>query len=261
VPGGRQGQWRWWIALGGLWGLLTLSNASLLLCFPAMVAWIGWPVLRQGGGGWSRLREPVAGAGAAVLLFALVMLPWWVRNELALHAFVPTRANLGVELYNSSLPSNDGLPWGTAMPLWRGDPVFQEYARMGEVRFAKMRQAAAMANLRAEPRLFVRWTLDRVLFFWDGTPHPADKRAGQEYLRELSYSFLSASGLLGLGLMLRRRVEGAGLFGLVFLLVPVPYYLVTVQARFRHPIEPLIAVLAVYLFRSAETRRAAARQG
>jgi hypothetical protein len=36
--------------------------------------------------------------------------------------------------------------------------------------------------------------------------------------------------------------------------MPVPYYLLTVQARFRHPIEPLIAVLAVYLFRSVESR-------
>jgi hypothetical protein len=59
-------------------------------------------------------------------------------------------------------------------------------------------------------------------------------------------------GLLGLALMLRRRVEGAGLFALVFVLLPLPYYLVTVQPRFRHPMEPLIAVLAVYLFRSTE---------
>jgi hypothetical protein len=54
--------------------------------------------------------------------------------------------------------------------------------------------------------------------------------------------------------MLRRRVEGAGLFALCFLLVPIPYYLVTVQARFRHPLEPLIAILGVYLFRSVEPR-------
>jgi hypothetical protein len=44
------------------------------------------------------------------------------------------------------------------------------------------------------------------------------------------------------------------LFALCFLLVPLPYYLVTVQARFRHPLEPLIAILGVYLFRSAEKR-------
>jgi hypothetical protein len=31
---------------------------------------------------------------------------------------------------------------------------------------------------------------------------------------------------------------------------------VTVQPRFRHPLEPLIAVLAVYLFRSTERRSA-----
>jgi asparagine N-glycosylation enzyme membrane subunit Stt3 len=69
----------------------------------------------------------------------------------------------------------------------------------------------------------------------------------------LSYCFLSVCGLLGLALMLKRRVEGAGLFALVFVLLPLPYYLITVQPRFRAPMEPLIAILAVYLFRSAET--------
>ena len=73
-------------------------------------------------------------------------------------------------------------------------------------------------------------------------------------LRQLNYASLSLCGLLGLALMLRRRVEGTGLFALVFLLAPVPYYAVTVQARFRHPLEPIIAILAVYLFRSAEKR-------
>ena len=30
------------------------------------------------------------------------------------------------------------------------------------------------------------------------------------------------------------------------------YYMVTVHARFRHPLESLIAILSVYLFQSAE---------
>jgi hypothetical protein len=33
------------------------------------------------------------------------------------------------------------------------------------------------------------------------------------------------------------------------------YYFVTVHARFRHPLEPLIAVLGIFLFQSAEPRR------
>jgi hypothetical protein len=242
--------WELWAGLGVLWGLIALSNASLLLCLPATMAWVAWPELRR----WRISWRTIAGAALTCVAFAVVLAPWVVRIERALHAFVATRSNFGVELYNSSLPSNDGLPWGTAMPLWQGDPVFQVYERMGEVKFAQMRQKEAMANLRARRGLFVRWTVGRFFFFWDGTPHPANGHAGMEYLRQLSYSFISACGLLGLGLMMRRRVEGAGLFALAFLLVPLVYYLVTVQPRFRHPIEPLIAILAVYLFRSTEPR-------
>ena len=42
---------------------------------------------------------------------------------------------------------------------------------------------------------------------------------------------------------------------LAFLIYPLPYYFVTVQARFRHILEPLIMVLAVNLFQSAEKRK------
>jgi hypothetical protein len=241
-----------WVCFGGLWGLIALSNASLLLCFPAMIIWIVWPELIA----WrlEALRRDVVGLVLACVVFVVVLAPWVVRNERALHAFVPTRANLGIELYNSTLPSNGGLPWGTAMPLWPGDPVFQQYVRMGEVKFAAMRQKQAIANLRSEPGLFARWTGGRILYFWEGTPHSPEGHPFLEYLRQLSYSFISLCGLLGLGLMLWRRVEGAGLLAACFVLVPVAYYMVTVQPRFRHPLEPLIAVLGVYLFRSAALR-------
>ena len=248
--GRRKEEGALWIVFGILWGLIALSNASLLLCLPAMVVWIAWPEVRR-----MRLSgKTVGGVVSTCVGFALVVAPWVVRNERVMHGFVLTRDNFGVELYNSSLPSNDGLPWGTAMPLWQGDPVFRVYEQMGELKFAQMREKQAMENLRAEPALFVRWTVGRFFFFWDGTPHPPDRHPVMEYLRQLSYSFLSACGLLGLVWMLRRRVVGAGLFALLFLLVPLPYYLVTVQPRFRHPLEPLIAVLAVWLFRSAERR-------
>jgi hypothetical protein len=237
-----------WFGFGVLWGLIALSNASLLLCLPAMMVWIVWPELRR----WRLSGRTVVGAVLTCVAFAAVLAPWVVRNERVMGAPVLTRDNFGVELYNSSLESNDGLPWGTAMPLWEGDPVFREYERVGELKFAQMRQQEAMANLKSRPGLFAKWTLDRFFFFWDGTPHAANGHLANEYLRQLSYSFLSLCGLLGLGLMLWRRVEGAGLFALVFGLAPLVYYMVTVQPRFRHPLEPLIAVLAVYLFRSSE---------
>jgi hypothetical protein len=241
-----------WAVFGCMWGLIALSNASLLLCFPAMMVWIAWPELRALH--WEALRREVVGAVVACVVFGVVMTPWVMRNERALHAFVPTRGNLGVELYESTLERNDGFPWGTTLPLWPGDPEFKLYVAMGEVKYSAMRGAQAKVRILAAPARTARWTLDRFLFFWDGTPHPPDRHPVQEYLRQLSYCFISACGLLGLALMLRRRVEGAGLFALIFLLLPLPYYLVTVQPRFRHPLEPLIAVLTVYLFRSTGNR-------
>jgi hypothetical protein len=276
-PGREQGlgrAWGLWVVLGVLWGGIALSNASLLLCLPAMMIWIAWPV-KQGlgireqglGAGWKGWLGGVLGGWAlTTVAFALVLAPWVARNERVLHAFVPTRDNFGVELYESTLEQNDGFPWGTTIPLWTGDREFQRYVRMGEVKYSAMRGAEAKARIEARPWRTAGWTLDRFLFFWDGTPHPANGKPVQEYLRQLSYSFISLCGLLGLILVVRlhpngqrtpagdpgRRLEGAGLFALVFVLLPLPYYLVTVQPRFRHPMEPLIAVLAVVLFRSAE---------
>ena len=73
-------------------------------------------------------------------------------------------------------------------------------------------------------------------------------------MRESDYAFLSISGLLGLALSLRRHVPAAGLFAAAFLTLPVIYYVITVQARFRHPLEPLITIFSVYLFQNADRR-------
>jgi len=266
-----------WLLFGFLWGLIALSNASLLLIFPASLLWILWPTsqniknlqqnfeglhpdpeLAEGEGSQyfgsrTTLRNNLPGALLACLTFAIILAPWIIRNERTLHAFVPTRSNLGIELYQSTLDANDGLPWGTTLPLWTGDPEFQRYVRMGEIPYGQLRGQQAKQRILARPGLFLHRTVDRFFFFWDGTPHPIDRHPAQEYLRQLSYCFLSACGILGLLLMLKRRVPGGLLFASIFLLVPLPYYLVTVQPRFRHPIEPLIAILGVYLFRSAQT--------
>jgi hypothetical protein len=239
-----------WAALGLLWGLIALLNPSLVLALFAEVVWVLWP--RRGE------KLALAGLAQAALcgaVMALVMLPWIVRNERVLHAFVPTRDNLGVELYQSTLEVNDGFPWGTSMPLWTGAPEFREYARVGEVAYSQHMGELAEQRIRRNPARIVRWTALRVQYFWCGTPHAEEKHPASEFLRQLHYGFLSVCGVLGLLLMLQRRVVGSWLFAMIFVSLPLVYYAVTVQPRFRHPLEPLIAVLAVFLFRSAQTDR------
>ena len=83
-----------WILFGLLWGLTALSNASLLLVFPATLLWILWPYDVS----IAHLKRNLTGAFLACLVFSAVLSPWIIRNEQTLHAFIPTRDNLGVEL-------------------------------------------------------------------------------------------------------------------------------------------------------------------
>ena len=236
-----------WLAFGSLWGLLTLSNASLLLCLPATAAWILWP-------NRAHLLRAARGPLFAALAFLAILSPWMIRNQRALHAFVPTRSNFAIEFSDSTEHWHDAFPWGTAMPRWAGDPDFQRYAAMGEIAYARLRGQDARARLLADPAWYIRCTLTRVHFFWSGLPHPPERHPLAEYFRTLSYAFISVCGLLGLGLALYCGVPAARLMLCVFLLLPLPYYAVTVQPRFRHPLEPLIAILAVFLFRSSSPK-------
>lgn len=247
-----------WLMLGLLWGLIALSNASLLLVAPATFVWPLWPSLREAARArrWQAFARPLGGAALATLAFAAVLAPWVIRNERVLHAFVPTRANLGVELWQSTHFDYYAIPWGHALPMWAGDPEFQRYIREGEVRYAAAKGVEARERIRAHPWPFARNILLRIQFFWFGVPHTSGPHPWNEFLRILNYSFPSLAALLGLALALRRHVAGAWMIFWSFVLLPLPYYLITVQARFRHPLEPLIAVLAVYLFRSSEPQMA-----
>jgi hypothetical protein len=241
---------RRWIAFGLLWGLIALSNSSLLPFLPVCGVWMLW-------GLWSAPRQLAPALRNAVLAgacFVAVITPWAARNWLVFHAFVPLRSNLGAELYESTLESNNGFPWGTTLPLAEADPEFQRYKRIGEIAFNQEQGARAVDAIRAHRRRFVEYTLRRIYFFWIGVPH-TDNGAFVEAVRTLDYSFLSLSGLLGVALALRRHVSGAWMFFWAFAILPLTYYVITVQARFRHPLEPLICVLGVYLFRSADRTR------
>ena len=242
-----------WVALGLLAGVIALSNSSLLIFLPACVVWMVWPV-RAG------LGKALGHASLAGVICIAVMMPWIVRNEVTLHAFVPLRSNLGAELFESLKPENGAFPWGSAVPLAVTAPQYKRYKQLGEVAYCKDQGARAMVVLKANKGRFVRMTLLRLDFFWFGVAHPTDKSVVGEVLRELNYGFVSVAGLLGLGLALARKVPGAWLFFWAFALVPLIYYLITVQARFRHPLEPLMTVLIVYLFRSAELPGGRARQ-
>ena len=92
--------------------------------------------------------------------------------------------------------------------------------------------------------------MKRFIYFWAGPP-----RLSQIWwLAEVKNSLFLASSVLmfwGLGRALRQRKPGAWLLFWLILLYPAIYYVVYPGQRYRHPIEPEMAILGVYLLTEA----------
>ena len=236
-----------WLLFAALWGLIALSNSTLLLFLPVCGVWILLAARPAGAG--------IKNAALAALLFLAILAPWTIRNWRVFHTFVPMRDNLGPELKASSGPGSNGFPVMATLPLVERDPQTMLYKSLGETQYVKLQGEEGKAFIAAHPAHYALISLKRFYFFWVSVPHPVERSAFNEFFRELSYCFLSITGILGLALALKNRIPAAGLFAWAFLLLPLTYYFVTANARFRHPLEPLIAILSVYLFQSAAPRR------
>jgi 4-amino-4-deoxy-L-arabinose transferase-like glycosyltransferase len=243
--GDTTGRWCWF---GLIWGAIALSNSTLLIFLPVAGIWILMGVRRE------VLVRSVGRAVLAGVVFVACIAPWTGRNWEVFHTFIPLRGNFGAELYMGNGPGSTGLLMENFHPFQDANQL-KLYAEMGEVRYVAMRGEAAKAFIASDRAHFVADCLKRVYFFWISVPHPADDAWYVEVGRVFNFAVASLCGLMGLGLALWRRVPAAGLMVWAFVLLPVPYYLVTVHARFRHPLEPLICILGVYLFQCAEPRK------
>ncbi len=234
-----------WALFGLLWGLIALLNPTPLLFLPVCVLWI---LLGAANPMQSCKRVLVAG-----LIWCAVIAPWTIRNERAFHSFIPLRGNFGAELYLGDGPGSTGF-------LMIYDHPYQSPSSCGSIaRWARcamrLRDQMARQAIRDNPGHFLADSVKRVYFFWSGVPRLFLDHPGVEAMRAFNYCFVSLAGLLGLALALRRHKPAAGLFAWAFLLLPLTYYFVTVHARFRHPLEPLICILGVYLFQSVKPHR------
>lgn len=238
--------WQQWAAFGLLWGVLAMVNPSPLIMLPVTALYILFAPQ------WQTKR--LAHAALAGVLFLAVIAPWTARNYAVFHRFIPLRDNFGAENYQGNSDWSTGFPWGRTVPL-ENHQILAEYARMGEPAWAADRAAKANAWIKAHPKRFVELSMKRAWMYWMGVPKSVEEAGVLEYFRLMSFQFLSLCGIFGAVLAVGRRKPAAWVFLSAFLLLPLPYYLVTVQARFRHTLEPLICILGVYLFQSAERRK------
>ncbi len=235
-----------WIAFGLLWGVAALTNTSLLSFLPASGLWAWY---RR----WKKGKRSLTGVMLASLFFAGAIAPWLVRNYETFGKFMFIRSNFGAELRFGNGPGADGT-WMSYVHPSQNVLEMRRYQQMGETGYVAERQREATEFIRADYERFAWISIKRFIYYWGGLPRSSEIPA----LAPLKNSIFLASSVLafwGLGRALRKRQPGAWLFLWLILCYPTVYYFVFPHPRYRHPIEPELGILIVYVIAEAESSR------
>ena len=250
IASGRRRSQLLWAGYGIGWALALLTNPAIGVLLPFFAAWLAWK-RHNSGTAW---KSPIA---IALLTCVLGILPWTARNYSAFGQWVPIKSNFGLEFWLGNNPEVK-IIW-----TWWRSPASDaaespELHRQGEIAYMHAKQSEALSFIKAHPGTFLDWSFDRFVDTWtalwdqraDPWVHALD--AGTAYA-----TFCSIFSLLALlGLLAARRADALETFPLsaAMLLFPLTYYITHSAIRYRHPIDPVMTVLAVYATACAYAR-------
>jgi hypothetical protein len=251
-----------WIEFGLLWGIAALNSTVLLSFLPASGLWAFYHQAgsghRSNGNSEQRsdrkhaLARSFAGAALASVVFFACIAPWLLHEYRAFGKFIFMRDNFGAELRLGNGNGADGT-WQQYLHPTQDVYAMRQYKAMGELSYIAMRKQQAMDYIKADYGRFTVLCLKRFIYFWAGPP-----RLSQIWwLAQVKNSLFLASSVLmfwGLARALRQRKPGSGLLFWLIVLYPAIYYVVFPSQRYRHPIEPEMCILGVYLLNEAEIK-------
>jgi len=233
-----------WMALGLLWGLIALTNTTVLILLPFSLGWLFYRLPAS--------FRPISGVAGSLLLVVLCVAPWTMRNFRTFGRFIFVRDNLALELHEANNNESSGLWTRSEHP--GNDPVaMHRFQERGEIGFMEEKRQQVKEFVRQHPGTFARFTLERVWFFWAAPPQ-ATIAAGYDlsFARHAAFLLAAISAFAGLILMFRSKNPYRWLLAPFLLIYPLPYYLVNPFPRYMQPIESVMLILIVYALSEAK---------
>jgi 4-amino-4-deoxy-L-arabinose transferase-like glycosyltransferase len=240
--------WSGWALFGALYGIGALGNPTMLAFLPFCGLWIWRQRYRRG-------LSSLGGIALSSVVFFLVLTPWLVRNYEVFGRFVFLRDDFGLQVRLGNGPYADGMLMPYLQPNLNTLEL-EKFQHMGELAYSNACKKLAFDWIQAHPGRFAVISLKRCFYYWNGVPKPTSSVAPVDF-RTAPFLATSVLALWGLGRALRQKRPGAWLFAGLVLTYPTVYYFVFPHARYRHPIEPELLILIVFLLSEA-TRRTAA---
>ena len=222
-----------WIAYGLLWGIVGLTNTSMVAWLPFSGCWLAYQLHRRG-------KSFVVPVVVSAVVFWLTLAPWLNRNYAVFHRPVFIRADLGVELRSGNNSEAQGW-WVKKYHPGNNGVLYAQYAKMGEVEFASEQGRLAEEWIAENPATFVGLCVRRFIYFWIDFP-----KQGVGVAQNAAFLLFSLLSWVGLVLTLKRRLHGGFLFATLVLFYPITYYVTFPTPRYRHAIDPELLILAVF---------------
>jgi hypothetical protein len=245
---------RGWLVPGLVLGALALVRPEYLaISLPIAVVVFA----RRGRDGW---RAGLVQALVMLVGLAVVVLPWTVRNEVALGRFVPISTGGGQVLFSGSYMPSGGDPErvgeevlarhpGLAKQLPADARLEQILAALAKQRYPGLESDAALARMGRErlwddvserPVGYAGFLAAKLWLIWGHGP----RNVMHEPLWAVLHWLLVALGLLGLGLLAWQRGWEALLLGVVVVAVTATGALLVASPRRALVTIPVVAALA-----------------
>jgi 4-amino-4-deoxy-L-arabinose transferase-like glycosyltransferase len=229
-----------WVGYGLLWALSALTSAATLSTLPFFGLWI---LARQRRNG----THCIGPAVVASLVFWIAVAPWIWRSSHTYGRFVAFRGNFGLEVMvgNSNDPSR---PSDWNMLPGENHAELVELQRIGEPAYMAEKQQQAKDVIENHTLYYVRQTLRRIVYTWTDLWEFPPKWSvdGSGIPDVLTYSLISLLAFAGLYEAVRTNWHDAIPLMIPVVFFPIVYYLTHQDVRFRHPIDPVIVIFAVY---------------
>ena len=229
------GTTRQWLLLGAIWGIIALTNPALLAIMPFSFIYPAYVRFTER----SEWMKQFVLAG---VLFATIISPWLIRNDLVFGHPVFLRSNYWFEFHLGNYHYSNGMGYSGKHPT-NNPAELKKYTAWGEQQYIAFYKNDSLKFVKQYPAEFFDLTRHRVWWFWDGTPLLYQTR---EWWKPWQFWPLSVLGWLGWLFATTRKLRGWLLFSAALLIYPLPYYFSYPVAKYRHAIEPELLLLSVY---------------
>lgn len=210
-----------WAMLGVVLGITTLLRQSILPWVPVLLVWILWA--GRGRVRWAHALIPL-------VILALFIAPWTVRNYRIYGEFLLLNSNTGFAMYSSQAPTH-----GTLFIQAHVEPIPPELMGRNEPQMDRALMRRGMEFVLDDPGRYVLLSLSRVAVFFKFWPGP-ESSTMSNISRLLSYALYLPFFLYGLYLS-RYNWRRCSLLYLFAVIYSTMHILTWASIRYRIPID------------------------